>query len=405
MDGIDRRRFLGTVAAAASAVSAGALVGCRDGAGASEVEGPSEAPPPEIGGGPEQASKVQETPMPSEVVDTVLEVEALRGMPWPTPDPFLFCVHHKDGYPAGNGSQGPVTSLAGREIGQDFSGRDGWSMYHGDVVPGFPRHPHRGFETVTVARRGYIDHSDSMGATARYGGGDTQWMTAGAGIVHAEMFPLRRQDADNPVELFQIWLNLPREKKMVRPYFTMLWADTIPVHREVDAAGRACVVTTVAGALAGRVPPGAPPDSWASAPGADVAIWTLELEAGATWTLPPAAPGLARSLYFYGGDALKVGTRDVPTGSRVGLRSDAATRLAAGATAVSALMLQGRPIGEPVAKYGPFVMNTQTEIQQAFADYRATGFGGWPWAADDPVHARDQERFALHADGRRDVPG
>src|SRR5262249_55535630 len=86
------------------------------------------------------------------------------GFPWQTADPFLFCVHHLDLYPAGNEAMGPAASLEGREIGMDFEGRDGWRMYHGDVVPGFPRHPHRGFETVTLARQGFIDHSDSLGA-------------------------------------------------------------------------------------------------------------------------------------------------------------------------------------------------------------------------------------------------
>ena len=115
------------------------------------------------------------------------------GFPWQTVDPFLFCVHHVDLYPAGNEAMGPAASLAGRDIGMDFAGQDGWRMYHGDVVPGFPHHPHRGFETVTLVRRGFIDHSDSLGATARFGQGDVQWMTAGRGIVHAEMFPLRER--------------------------------------------------------------------------------------------------------------------------------------------------------------------------------------------------------------------
>ena len=83
--------------------------------------------------------------------------------------PFLFCAHHDDAYPAGDGQMGPAASLAGRDIGQDFAGKDGWRMYHGDVVPGFPQHPHRGFETVTLVKRGLIDHSDSLGATARFG--------------------------------------------------------------------------------------------------------------------------------------------------------------------------------------------------------------------------------------------
>ena len=89
-------------------------------------------------------------------------------------------------------------------------------MCHGERVPGFPQHPHRGFETVTVARKGLIDHSDSLGAKARFGEGDVQWMPAGRGIVHSEMFPLLQRNAPNPTEFFQIWLNLPAKGKMVR---------------------------------------------------------------------------------------------------------------------------------------------------------------------------------------------
>ncbi len=93
--------------------------------------------------------------------------------PWPGVDPFLFSVHHDDAYPAGNEEMGPNASLAGRDIGQDFAAKDGWNMYHGDVIPGFPQHPHRGFETITIVRKGLIDHADSLGASARFGGGDT----------------------------------------------------------------------------------------------------------------------------------------------------------------------------------------------------------------------------------------
>ena len=121
--------------------------------------------------------------------DPIVAVAPL-GFPWATIDPFLFCVYHDDAYPKGNREMGPDASLAGRDIGQDFAGKDGWRMYHGATVPGFPSHPHRGFETVTIVRRGLIDHSDSLGATARFGAGDVQWLTAGRGIVHAEMFPL-----------------------------------------------------------------------------------------------------------------------------------------------------------------------------------------------------------------------
>src|SRR5918998_36277 len=106
----------------------------------------------------------------------VLSVKAL-GFPWPALDPFLFCAYHNDAYPAGNEAMGPAASLAGRQLGNDFEGLGGWRMYHGETVPGFPAHPHRGFETVTLVRRGLVDHSDSLGATARFGAGDVQWVT------------------------------------------------------------------------------------------------------------------------------------------------------------------------------------------------------------------------------------
>src|ERR1041384_2006092 len=197
-------------------------------------------------------------------MSTVIKQIRPLGFQWETADPFLFCVYHNDASPAGNDALGPAASLAGRDIGQDFAGKDGWRMYHGREIPGFPQHPHRGFETVTFVRKGYIDHSDSLGATARFGRGDVQWLTAGAGIVHSEMFPLLDREQPNPLELFQIWLNLPRADKLLAPHFSMLWSDTIPQHVERDGAGRASFVTVIAGRLGEAVAPPPPPHSWAS---------------------------------------------------------------------------------------------------------------------------------------------
>jgi len=330
----------------------------------------------------------------------ILSLQRL-GFPWVTVDPFLFCVHHDDAYPKGNEAMGPAASLAGRNIGQDFEGKDGWRMYHGDTVPGFPQHPHRGFETVTIVRRGFIDHSDSLGAAARFGAGDVQWLTAGGGIVHSEMFPLLRRDADNPVELFQIWLNLPAADKMVTPYFSMLWAEDIPRVELTDAAGRKARVQVVAGAFDGRKALAPPPNSWASRADADVAIWPIALEPHATLTLPPAADGRTRrTLYVFRGGALRVDDDTVKGGFGAAVKPDVALRLEAGPEGAEVLVLQGRPIAEPVVQYGPFVMNSRAGIEQAFEDYRRTGFGGWPWKRDDPVHPRDEGRFARHADGR-----
>jgi len=335
--------------------------------------------------------------------DPVIEVAPL-GSQWATIDPFLFCVHHVDDYPASNDELGPAASLAGRDIGMDFAGKDGWRMYHGTTVPGFPQHPHRGFETVTFVRRGFIDHSDSLGATARFGRGDVQWLTAGKGIVHCEMFPLLDRNGPNPLELFQIWLNLPADDKMVDPYFTMLWNEDLPRHVVTDEEGRTTTTTVIAGELAGLRPPPPPPDSWASRPESDLAIWHIEMAPGAQWTLPPAAGSeTLRVLYVFEGNA-HIGQHelDAPTGARLCVDNDVA--ITAGPFGTEALVLQGRPIGEPVAQHGPFVMNDEADIQQAFADYRATAFGGWPWPTDDPVHSRDAERFARDREGRSIIP-
>jgi redox-sensitive bicupin YhaK (pirin superfamily) len=330
----------------------------------------------------------------------ILRVEPL-GQRWQTNDPFLFCVHHIDLYPAGNDRLGPAAPLGGRDIGQDFDGKDGWRMYHGDVVPGFPQHPHRGFETVTIVRKGYIDHSDSLGATARFGMGDVQWLTAGAGVVHSEMFPLLNPSGPNTLELFQIWLNLPAKSKMVPAYFTMFWNDQIPRHRVTGSNDRHVEVTVIAGALDGVEPLTPPPHSWGADPESDLAIWSIAMEDGAVWTLPPARDArTVRTLHQFAGNGLKVADQDIPGPAAVQVQADQSITIEANRGPIEILLLQGRPIGEPVAQYGPFVMNTRAELEQAFNDYRRTQFGGWPFPDNAPVHAREQGRFAKHADGR-----
>jgi redox-sensitive bicupin YhaK (pirin superfamily) len=345
---------------------------------------------------PEPTEKLVE---PTPLADVVTHTEPL-GSQWKVLDPFLFCVHHDDPYPSGNAQLGPAASLAGRELGQDFDTKNGWRMYHGQVVPGFPSHPHRGFETVTVVRRGLVDHSDSLGAAARYGGGDVQWLTAGKGIVHAEMFPLLERAAPNPLELFQIWLNLPAVDKFAEPHFSMFWRSTIPKRTLRDASGKATDLTVIAGQFGDAVPNAPPPHSWASRPDAQVAIWTLRLDAGARFTLPAAPAGTNRKLYFFRGSSLKIGRVELAARQAAELRADSAVELENGASEGELLLLQGRPIGEPVVQSGPFVMNTRAEIQQAYQDYRSTRFGGWPWQSDDPVHGQDGARFARHANGR-----
>lgn len=327
--------------------------------------------------------------------DPAIEVVKL-GMPWPGIDPFIFTVHHLDRYPAGNDRLGPVDSLAGRQIGSDFSYRDGWSMYHGNVVPGFPQHPHRGFETVTVVRQGYVDHSDSLGATARYGGGDAQWLTTGSGIMHAEMFPLLEEDSPNPLELFQIWLNLPPASKMVPAHFAILWNEDIP---SVDVA-KGVVVDVVAGEVDGYRAPPPPPDSWAADPANALGIWIVRMESGATWQMPIADGEINRVLHCFEGDRVAIGETLIAKSAGVQLKADVTTFVSNEGGPAQFLLLQGRPIGAPVFQLGPFVMNTPEQLQEALDDYRRTQFGGWPWSSPSHVHDRSEGRFALHADGK-----
>ena len=325
------------------------------------------------------------------------------GFQWETQDPFLFCAYHKDQYPKGNDQLGPDASLEGRNLGMDFETKDGWRMYHGKTVPGFPAHPHRGFETVTIVEEGLADHSDSLGAAGRFGNGDVQWMTAGKGVQHSEMFPLLDKEKENPLLLFQLWLNLPAKSKMVPPHFKMLWAEDIPVHTFKDDTNKEIRIKLVSGDYGDLKAPEPAPDSWAADQDNYIAIWMIQLDAGATWKIPSAAAGLNRSLYFYDGDEIEVEGYQIPKEHAIDLISDKEVTISNGNRKGYFLFLQGRPINEPVAKQGPFVMNSYQEINEAIMEYRKTEFGGWPWSTLDHTHGKDRGRFALHADGREEV--
>lgn len=329
----------------------------------------------------------------------VLSIGKIR-FHWETANPFMFCAHHRDKFPRGNAVQGPAVPLTGRDMGNDFSGKDGFSMYHGETVPGFPMHPHRGFETVTVVMEGLVDHFDSKGSDGRYGNGDVQWFTTGSGCQHAEMFPLIHEDRENTAELFQIWLNLPAASKFVEPAYKMLWSEDIPVVELPGPDGAKSVVRVIAGTFAGVDAPEPCPDSWAHDPRNHVGILVIRMEPGAALTLPAISPSLSRNLYFHQGEGtIHVEGTSIGTSSRVGLAGDASIEIVNGPSESRLLLLEGEPIREPIAQYGPFVMNTDIEIREAIADYRRTQFGDWRWDRTDPVHDRSEGRFARHSDG------
>lgn len=314
--------------------------------------------------------------------------------PWQTQDPFLFCVYHLDHYPKGNGELGPVDSLEGRNLGNDFIVKDGWRMYHGTAIPGFPAHPHRGFETITIANKGFCDHSDSLGAAGRFGEGDVQWMTAGSGVQHSEMFPLLHTEKENTLELFQIWLNLPKKNKFVDPHFKMLWHEDIPI---LNLEGG--TIKIVSGNFNNQIAPDSAPDSWAAESENEVAVWLIKINANGTIKLPKADNDTVRTIYFYEGDSLNISGELIHPNHGIEVDASKEIELKASTSEVKILVLQGKPINEPVAKYGPFVMNTDKELQDAMEEFRLTQFGGWPWRNPDHVHEANRGRFAKYPDG------
>ena len=336
---------------------------------------------------------------------SIIRIQKL-GFPWQTQDPFLFCAHHRDLYPAGNGNLGPEASLLqGRRIGEDFTVKEGWRMYHGQTIPGFPYHPHRGFETITIAKEGTIDHFDSLGASGRFSNGDVQWMTAGKGVQHSEMFPLIHEDKENPLEIFQVWLNLPKKDKMVEPHYAMLWAENVPKVKVKDVNGLTTEMTLIAGDYLDTIAPSPTPNSWANNPENEVRVWTIKMKPDGEWILPKAQTDVNRSLFFYAGDEVIIDGEKIGSDYAITLSPVDDITLKCGSTEASFLLLQGKPINEPVAQHGPFVMNTSQEIQQAFADYQKTQFGGWPWRQPDPTNGSENKRFAIYADGKEERRG
>ena len=356
----------------------------------------------------------------------VVGIDRLSDGPMHTQDPFLFCVYHKDQYPAGNGKM----EAPRRGNGADFNPNAPYRMYHGEKVPGFPQHPHRGFETITATLDGIIDHTDSIGDAGRYGKGDFQWMTAGSGIQHAEMFPLVNADEENPLRFFQIWLNLPSWKKMSEPDFVMHWKDDVKKIRKGKEYEIVVWVGQFGDVKVNSNLSATPKNSWAGDEANDVGVFYVEIYAEKSREevrVPKARieSEANRYLYFVEGEEMMINGRE-KIKKRTGCELDASQSFTVKCTKLSQsqeshttrksfdssirdsdrsrssssgknkcafLILQGRPIGEPIRSSGPMVMNTNEELRKAFQDFDRTQFGGWPWKSNDVVFPRAKERF------------
>ena len=300
------------------------------------------------------------------MTDPVLSTRPL-GFPWVTVDPFLFCVHHNDAYPEGNEKLGPRASLAGRDLGQDFSGKDGWSMYHGDVVPGFPQHPHRGFETVTLVFAGEVEHRDSAGGGGTIGPGDVQWMTAGAGIVHEEFHSPRFAASGGNFEVAQLWVNLPAARKRTPARYQAITADRIPERTLAEGRARVRIV-------AGSFPVGSDIVQGPAETHSPVNVWDVQVVEDGPLALSLPDGQTALLVVLSGSLTLSEGSVAARDSSIRFTREG--VRLVVGAThGTHVLVLAGAPLHEPIAGSGPFVMNTPDELAQAYADHRRGRLG------------------------------
>jgi quercetin 2,3-dioxygenase len=225
----------------------------------------------------------------------------------------------------------------------------------GDYIGGFPSHPHRGFETVTYLLDGHMLHEDHLGHRGDLKSGGVQWMTAGRGIIHSEM----PQQSEGRMRGFQLWLNLPAKEKMKPAAYRDIQASEIP-----SLKVRGLETRVIAGALGETRGPihGGSTDPY---------YFDVHLDPGAVFE--GALPGGHNAfLYVYEGEAL-VGEERKPLANRAaGLLSEGdKVRIEAGSGGARVLLLAGKPLREPVVQYGPFVMNTRQEIEQAIADYQA----------------------------------
>lgn len=229
-----------------------------------------------------------------------------------------------------------------------------------DYIAGFPEHPHRGFETVTYMLDGRMRHKDNHGHEGVLEPGAVQWMTAGRGIVHSEM-PEQREGR---MRGFQLWMNLPAKDKMTAPNYQEFGGEKLPV---VERTGVS--VKVIAGRLDGIEGP-------VKQPATDPIYLDIRLDAGAQFELPVPA-GHSAFVYVYEGQATVGEGRDAATidAQELAVLGDGGeVRLSGRASRSRAILVAGRPLREPVARYGPFVMNTREELQQAFADYQAGKF-------------------------------
>lgn len=321
------------------------------------------------------------------------------GMHWDTEDPFLFASHHEDDYPHGNRQQAPpLEEIAGRNLGRDYQKLLGFRMYHGKVVPGFPMHAHWGYETLTVPELGYIDHYDTEGIQGRFGFGDCQWVSASSKYEHCEMYPLVNQEERNPNDITQIMVNLPLEMKNRGNSVRTVWREDKKV---VEGDGSS--VEVFCGDFAGASAESPNDVSYAKRSNG-IRILRVVLQPGARISIDPAADGASRNLYYVSGDRAAIAGEDVRYYSRLKFTDTRAFEIANGDAESVMWLLEGRPIGQRMASFGPVTLEDLSDVRKALDEIRINEFLEWPWDIIDKAQPLGTGRFIRYADGTEERP-
>jgi redox-sensitive bicupin YhaK (pirin superfamily) len=317
---------------------------------------------------------------------------------WDAEDPFTFVSHHEDDYPHGNRQHAPpLEEIRGRNLGRDYQKRFGFRMYNGKVVPGFPKHAHWGYETVTLPAVGYIDHFDIEGNHGRFGFGDVQWVCASSKYEHCEMYPLVNQEDRNPNDITQIFINMPLECKNKENSLATVWNED-----SVHITGDGYDAHLICGELGGRKVESPNGISWTH--GHFVRIIRLVMQPGSTFTLDAVPSNVNRNIYYVSGDKATMLGYEVEYSYRIKAKADCEFPIVNGDKESVIWILEGEPIGQKMCSFGPVMLGSENEVREALNDIRINEFTNWPFDVIDKTQPLGSGRFLEYGDGTVSKP-
>lgn len=320
------------------------------------------------------------------------------GMHWDVEDPFLFVSHHEDDYPRGNRQQAPpLHEISGRNLGRDYQLRMGFRMYHGKVVPGFPMHAHWGYETITVATKGLVDHFDTEGIQGRFGHGDAQYVSASSKYEHCEMYPLVNQSDRNPNDITQIMVNLPLEMKNQPNEVRTVWKHEIPI-----ATGDGWRAEVYCGRFGGRSFESPNRTSYAKI--GNVRILRIRMEPGSKITIDAVHEGVTRNIHYISGGGVSILGTEVPSFSRIKYPEKGEIEITNGFETSVLWLLEGMPIDQKMASFGPVTLGDLSDVREAMDQIRKNEFLEWPWDIIDKAQPLGTGRFIRYKDGTERRP-